>query len=850
MRWFWLTALLTTFFWLRTVPIFTQPSDRWFWWILLALVTAGFGLRKAAVERVDARWLVLVVPLAASLGWVPFPFHLPVILLGLGLVLLATVRFSSTLAWVGLPLALVGLILSVQAAVFPFLYVVSSRIHEIPWLTPLFYALARPFDPLVSLSEHKIIIPYVYDVFEFPTRLESLGFIPLGLMAASGLTILVLQRRRARTLAGFLGILVGYAILRYLVLIFLAVKFKTSGMFWLPVPMVLGYIPLVGALVAIEGFNRVAGTPTLRLSWPGNARTSAAFALVAAGVVGFLGLFHYHDAGVRKEGRLLIEELHSDWEWTTREYDTQWYGRKSGYNYYCLAQYLNHFYHVDSRADSLLPELLSRYDIVMLKTPTSPYSDREMNALAEFVLEGGGLWLHGDHTNVFGTSTFLNRLSERFGIRFRYDSTYDLRTMALSLYERPPIFAHPTVANVPPYLFATSCSMEMPFFSENMILGYGLKAMYLDYSQTSFFPRKENKTYSYGVFVQQGGVKCGKGRLAGYTDSTCFSNFFMFVPGKPELALATVEWLNRRNRFAWVNSLLLVLGLAAFVGSGVVMRRWERLERTALSLGAGFLGLAIAVILYDGHVQRSYPLPEPHTDYVHVAFDSEHSRVTLPTRSLTRNPEISLHTFFVWTQRLGFYPSFEPTLEEALEKGDLVVIADPWVPFALEEIDALVTYLSQGGRLLFLVDPQNSSGAPRQILGSLGLRLVPVERKGEETAAAEPEAEGEPEVEDLHIVTPKGEKIARTARPGALEGGVSLLRLSNDQAVLVQTTIGTGRVFVFSDFSLFTDESMGHTGEQLDVTKRRISELEYWMLREIMGLPQPEPFWTKMTAIP
>jgi hypothetical protein len=582
-----------------------------------------------------------------------------------------------------------------------------------------------------------------------------------------------------------------------------------------------------------------------------------------------IGFFAYHDGGIRKQGRILIDELHSDWEWTTLKYDTEWYGRKSGYNYYCLAEYLNLYYTVDASRDSLLPDLLADYDVVMLKTPTSPYSRREISALVEYVRQGGGLWLIGDHTNVFGTSTYLNQVAGRFGLKFRYDSTYDLLTMALSRYTPPPIFAHPVVTSLPTFLFATSCTMESPLVSENMIIGYGLKAMDLDYAGQSFFPRKTDQNYGFGVFVQQGGVKYGKGRVAGFTDSTCFSNFFMFIPGKPELALATIEWLNRANRIAWVNPLLLVGGLLSLAGAGLVIRRWERAQQAALTTAAGFLGLAVAVIVYDGHVRQAYRTPEAHRDFTQVAFEAEHSAFTLPTMGLTKRPERSLHTFYVWTQRLGFFPCYERTFEDALVKGDLVVVANPAVRFGSAEIHALEAYLQGGGRLLVLVDPLNRGQAQTELLEVLGLeldvveedRLRGVEREDHVRAAPTPHGplaeetglEAEPfgpsasmgkvaveddstmaDIEPLDIVDLGGKVLARGARPTGLSGGSPLLRLSDGRAALVETRVGAGRVFAFSDFSLFTVEHMGHTGEPLDRRRRAISELEYWMVREIL----------------
>jgi hypothetical protein len=813
--------------------------------IIPAILAAAPGLRKAAVKEFDLRWLFALIPFALAIWQLPFPFNVPVLLCALALLLLASARLSSTLGWVGLPVGLVGLMLSVQAAVFPFLYIISSRVHEIPFLTPVFYWLAKIFHPGVSMSEQQLMIHYVYDVFEFPTRLEALGFVPLSLAAVGGVVLFAIRRRSGRVYAGFFGLLAGYAILRYLFLIFLVAKYQSAGAFWLPLPLALSLAPLMLILAAIGGFNRSsggapgqgngnpAGRMDLVLSWPGRRYVLLAVSLAAAAALGITGLFAYHDPGIRKQGRVLIEELHSDWEWTTQAYDTRWYGRKSGYNYYCLAEYLNHYYQVEASRDSLLPELLSRFDVVMLKTPTTPYSEREMDSLVDFVDGGGGLWLIGDHTNVFGTSTYLNQLARRFGLRLRYDSTYDLKTLALSVFRAPPVFRHPVAAYLPDYLFATSCTVEAPFLSENMILGYGLKAADLDYARTSFFPGKNSQNYSFGVFLQQGGVKHGKGRVAIFTDSTCFSNFFMFMTGKPELALGTIEWLNRTNRLAWMNVLLLILGLACLAGLAGALRRWERTRILAVVLPGALLGLALAVLIYDGLLRHSYRLPEPHSDYVHVAFESEHSGIELPTTRLIANPEMSLHTFFVWTQRLGFFPSIESRLEDALAKGDLVVIANPVVPFDASELADLARYVAGGGKVLVLIDPLNEGEAQPQLLESFGACKAGTPGwswAGEDSALP-------------HIVSLDGEKITPAARPGALERGRARLSLSDGGTVLAEIRQGDGRIFIFSDFFLFTDRNMGHTGEPLDKGKYGIFELEYWMLREILDIAQPQPFW-------
>ena len=59
-----------------------------------------------------------------------------------------------------------------------------------------------------------------------------------------------------------------------------------------------------------------------------------------------VGGWGWEDPGRTKTGRLIIDEGHSAWEKTNRPYDTEWYGEESGYNYYCLAQFLGYYYQV------------------------------------------------------------------------------------------------------------------------------------------------------------------------------------------------------------------------------------------------------------------------------------------------------------------------------------------------------------------------------------------------------------------------------------------------------------------------------------------------------------------------
>jgi len=141
--------------------------------------------------------------------------------------------------------------------------------------------------------------------------------------------------------------------------------------------------------------------------------------------------------------------------------------------------------------------------------------------------------------------------------------------------------------------------------------------------------------------------------------------------------------------------------------------------------------------------------------------------------------------------------------------------------------------VSDGGNLLVLVDPLNEGEAQPQVLESLGVCEAGMPGwSGARGDSALP-----------YIISLKEERITPAARPAALTCGMERLRLSDGGTVLAEAGLGDGRIFIFSDFFLFTDRNMGHTGEPLDGGKYGIFELEYWMLRELLDIEQPRPFW-------
>jgi uncharacterized membrane protein len=78
-----------------------------------------------------------------------------------------------------------------------------------------------------------------------------------------------------------------------------------------------------------------------------------------------------------------------------------------------LAEWLGKWFSVDVNTTRPYDDqLLSTYDVLVLKTPEEAIPDEEVAAIDRFVHRGGGLLLVGDHTNLLGMGTHLNSLRQ------------------------------------------------------------------------------------------------------------------------------------------------------------------------------------------------------------------------------------------------------------------------------------------------------------------------------------------------------------------------------------------------------------------------------------------------------
>jgi hypothetical protein len=839
-RFLWLGILFLSVSWLFFIPQFTIPDEiiGTLFVILGTLCMIG-GIWRTVPNHLDMKYIFLLIPLILALILVPYPYNLGLVVLTIGLLLSVVFNKLKTAQAIPLGIAFTGVILLVQTAVFPLYMIFVSHGHRIDVLSPVISLIANFLGLHASTNNGIVYIQTIQNTYPVTITWEKLGgYLWLNLLLGALLLFVLLYEKRKilKNALIFLLTSIIYIIIRFIAILSGYLTTSELSIFWDPLYMALSFLPFALLLMKLLPLKNTCKEAMQVSSLNFTKKHLIAFLMVFLLVFSFIGAFIFQDPGAIKSGRVLIDEYHSQWEDTTRPLDTDWYGLLSTYNYYSWAQWLSYHYNVVKNTNSSLTgEILNDYDILILKCPTESYTEPEIQSIKHFVENGGGLYLIGDHTNVFGMNTFLNQISEEFGIRYRTDATYELGTGDLSIYQPDRLFSHPVIQHITQFDFMTSCTLEPTSLlasarMENIIIGNRVTSEPGTYATENFFRESVASPDSeYGYLLQAAAIKYGQGRVVAFTDSTVFSSFCIFTDGYPTFTLGTLEYLNRTNSYAYINIIFLCIAIISFITLIVLLRNSKKIKILWMFLFAGLLAFTTITPLCSYLNNISYPLPIAQTDYTHICFDQEHSSCNIsvkPTATLS-NDKNNYGTFFVWTQRVGCVPSLEKTLKDAMANSDIIVIVNPTQPFTESEIQMLTIYLEKGCRVILMDSIMNTKSTANELIGNFGIWL---------TTSINDQLVNFSRSEDGNHST-----IGNITVPYlTITGGKQIL--SNDKnettvcmAEFLNKITGTvGKLVVVVDSYSFSDSVMGGTFTEPTESQRQIFKTEFFLFDNVL----------------
>lgn len=851
-RLLWLGLFFLSLSWLFFLPIFQPPQ-----WIMgLIILSLGIfcnilAFVKNQVPPSNKKYLFFVILLFIACFFVPFPFSVGIFILLCGLLLSILLGVWSKYprilrVWPGLFLS--GVILLVQACIFPLYVKFAIRFHGTDVFSSVLTLLGKAFGLSTTSNGDTFFVGLMGSNPALTLSWENFGvFVVLNLFIGTIILFYLTNKKRmGLSLLMIFLISIIYMILRYLFLIAVLAESAELSQYlspWLLEPLFYDpWIILFSFLPLMFLFMKFMPLDTLSIDFSGftlghiRKRQTTAFILIFCFIFLLVGSFSFQDPGAMKKGRVLIDEHHSIWEPTLRPVDTKWYGPISTYNYYSWADFLSHYYNITKNNDTLLTnDLLQKYDILILKCPTSMYSDQEVAAIIQFVKNGGGLFLIGDHTNVFGMNTYLNKVSRYFGLEFNADATHDLSALnGFSIYTPPAILPHPIVQHMSHFNFLTSCTLDAPLTAEEIIIGDKMSTFPGTYATAGFFTEEKKLEETRGLFLQAAAIKYDKGRVVAFTDSTTFSSFCFYLSGYKSFNLGVMNYLNRENTYGFLNIFLLITAIVCLAASIFLLWNEKKTFVLLFIISIGALSFSLAAPMFSALNMTTYPEQAPQVAFEkRICFDGEHSAAIIesaPALGEDKTPALEKQlydTFFVWTQRVGCIPSVKTTLENALQNGDLVIILNPTKPFTQHELSDLSEYIMNGGKCLVMDTVFNLNSTANDLLQLFSMEIDTLDRQMNARIGGQ----------NLGTIFSSDDfsSTGCSLQPYlTIQGGTPILTGEYEQPIFSILKYGRGLLAVFVDSAMFSEWKMGNTFMFPDAVRRPIYNAEYYILESLL----------------
>ncbi len=439
----------------------------------------------------------------------------------------------------------------------------------------------------------------------------------------------------------------------------------------------------------------------------------------------------------------------------------------------------------------LTPDTLGDISVLIIETPENEFTAGEIEAITEFVEKGGGLYVLGDHTNIYHCYLNLNPLLHKFGLHLNFD---------YSMLWEPHFASLAGFDSVEETAGATLRINRM-----DALVFYSLK--YTTWADLGDWQASHHvymgdvmpeKNEDHGVLPICAAVNYHKGRVVAIANSDSLSGSNLLY--NYDFIHRVIKYLDHENSFfkdAWFRLLLLALILF-----GIVRAR-------SLALKPFVFSFAIVLILVQ--IQAVVPvgvMPENT-----IALDVGHANV-----EGYGSPHQYKNVFLaIFAQHYGFNPVLVQDVPKDIQRYKAYVTMGPRLPFNEDEVNRLRKYVENGGFLIVcdgyhhLETPKNRTNDAANSL----LRNFDISLRGELLGEVsyfknttwnyapayriETKIEAKP-IDNLLMQDVEGNITLYSAVE--VEGGTPIA-LYNSIPVIAVKNIGNGKLLVVGDHTLF-----------------------------------------------
>lgn len=337
--------------------------------------------------------------------------------------------------------------------------------------------------------------------------------------------------------------------------------------------------------------------------------------------------------------------------------------------------------------ETITPESLSGISILIIETPEKKYTPGEIAAVMDYVDRGGGVFILGDHTNIYECYLNLNPLLHEFGLHLNFD--YSM------LWEPhfPSLIGIDSIEETAGATLSINRSDNLIFYALRYTtwgdLGDWLASNHVYMGDIA--PGKED---SYGVLPICAAANYGRGRVVAIANSDSMSGPDLLY--NYDFIRNVLHYLNQENsilRNDFFRGLLLVLILFG-------------VYRAGLPAIKPFI-VSVIVVLFLVQVGAALPMNSDPANK--IALDIGHANI----EGYGAPHQYKSVFFAIFAQHFGFNPLLVEQVPEDLQKYSAYVTMGPTRAFDKEEIDRLKNYVRDGGTLI-LFDGYHSDTAADQ----------------------------------------------------------------------------------------------------------------------------------------
>lgn len=394
------------------------------------------------------------------------------------------------------------------------------------------------------------------------------------------------------------------------------------------------------------------------------------------------------------------------------------FGKYGGYEsgmFGCLPDYLSEDGFSAQFGRGLTTNQLAGADVLVIINPTNQWSSGELEAVWGFVKSGGSLLVLGDHTDIMGSQSVLDRLLAPINTRFNFDAGFPAReewAHCLRFLEHP---MNERVDGAPEAMISVGASLDIgaPAFSVGMgRYGFGDLGNRLNVQGAFLGDYRYEKGEQFGDVVLVAAAFFGRGKALVFGDTSSFQNGALPFSYRT-FVQPIFHWLTTRDfpGLLWWKTLAGFLMLAAVLFS----------LRCATGAQVAMLSIVLTLAVATGGWSNRREVPPSSPSKLAALLDRTHgNQVTLAP--LERE---SIGPLTATLQRCKLLPYvFNEWSETQLRQARLFVCTAPTRRYTPRELRELKQFVEAGGVLMMNCGWEEKGSAMQGLLDTFGLDVL------------------------------------------------------------------------------------------------------------------------------